>query len=270
MTDSTPTGQAAGAAVALQPPPLPQSNWALFLDIDGTLLDIAESPDRVQVPARLLDDLQAAEKKLSGALALISGRPISEIDKLFEPLKLAASGQHGSEWRAVPGAESQSVSEAPLPVGLHEAAAKLGNLHPGIVVERKTHALAVHYRNAPDFGPEIGGRLAAAMAGYDGLMLLHGKAVWEIKDAQQSKGTAVGLFMRQPAFVDRVAVFVGDDRTDEDRFHAVEGMGGLALPVGQLALKRGHGQGKPIMAFATPAQVRKWLSDFAMRDEAAA
>ena len=103
------------------------------------------------------------------------------------------------------------------------------------------------------------------MAGYDGLMLLHGKAVWEIKDAQQSKGTAVGLFMRQPAFVDRVAVFVGDDRTDEDGFHAVEGMGGLALPVGQLALKRGHGP-----AFAAPADVRKWLSDFAMRNEAAA
>jgi trehalose 6-phosphate phosphatase len=266
MTDSMPPGQMA----ALQLPPLPQSNWALFLDIDGTLLDIAETPDRVQVPARLLDDLQCAEKKLSGALALVSGRPISEIDKLFDPLKLAASGQHGSEWRPVPGAATQSVSEAPLPAGLHEAAAKLGNLHPGIVVERKTHALAVHYRNAPDFGPEIGGRLAAAMASFDGLMLLHGKAVWEIKDAQQSKGTAVNLFMRQPAFADRVAVFIGDDRTDEDGFHAVEERGGLAIPVGQLALKRGRGQGKPIVAFATPTQVRKWLSDFAMRDGAAA
>jgi trehalose 6-phosphate phosphatase len=123
----------------------------------------------------------------------------------------------------------------------------------------------VHYRNAPDFGSEIGGRLAEAMSGYDGLMLLHGKAVWEIKDAQQSKGTAVGLFMRQPAFADRVAVFIGDDRTDEDGFHAVEERGGLAIPVGQLALKRGRGP-----AFATPAQVRKWLSDFAMHDETAA
>lgn len=261
MTDLMPPGQSA----ALQPPPLPQPNWALFLDIDGTLLDIAETPDRVQVPARLLDDLQAAAEKLSGALALVSGRPISDIDKLFEPLKLAASGQHGSEWRPVPSAAVQAVAELPLPAGLHKAAAKLGNLHPGIVVERKSHALAVHYRNAPDYGSEIGGRLAEAMAGYEGLMLLHGKLVWEIKDAQQSKGTAVELFMQQPAFADRVAVFIGDDRTDEDGFHAVEQRGGLAIPVGQLALKRARGP-----AFAGPAEVRKWLSDFAMGKEAAA
>ena len=270
MTDFIPTGQAPGQGLALQPPPLPRPNWALFLDIDGTLLDIAESPDRVQVPARLLDDLQAAEKKLCGALALVSGRPIADIDKLFAPLQLAASGQHGSEWRPVPGAATQAVAEAPLPPGLHAAAAKLGNLHPGIVVERKSHALAVHYRNAPDFGAEIGGRLAGAMAGYDGLMLLHGKAVWEIKDAQQSKGTAVGLFMQQPAFADRVAVFVGDDRTDEDGFHAVEARGGLAIPVGALALKRGRGQGRPIPAFGSPAEVRKWLAAFAMHAETAA
>ncbi len=270
MTDVTPTGPAPAEAAALQPPPQPQPNWALFLDIDGTLLDIADSPDRVHVPARLLDDLQAAEKHLNGALALISGRPISEIDKLFAPLELAAAGQHGSEWRPVPGAAPQAVAEAPLPAGLHAAAAKLGNLHPGIVVERKSHALAVHYRNAPDFGSEIGGRLAAAMSGYDGLMLLHGKAVWEIKDAQQSKGTAVALFMRQPAFADRVAVFVGDDRTDEDGFHAVEGLGGLAIPVGQLALKRGRGQGRPVLGFAAPADVRNWLAAFAMGDGVAA
>ncbi len=262
MTEFAPPGQ---AAAALQPPPLPQPNWALFLDIDGTLLDIADTPDRVHVPARLRDDLQTAARKLHGALALVSGRPISDIDRLFQPLQLAASGQHGSEWRPLPGAAPQAVAEAPLPPGLHDAAARLGNLHPGIVVERKSHALAVHYRNAPDFGAEIGGRLAEAMAGYDGLMLLHGKAVWEIKDARQSKGTAVELFMQQAAFADRVAVFIGDDRTDEDGFHAVEARGGLAIPVGQLALKRGRGP-----AFSTPAQVRAWLSDFARRDEAAA
>jgi trehalose 6-phosphate phosphatase len=261
MTDSTSAGQ----QPALLPPPLPQPNWALFLDIDGTLLDIADSPDAVVVPASLLEHLQAAERRLDGALALVSGRTIAAIDRLFAPLQLAASGQHGSEWRPVPGAATQAVAEAPLPPGLHEAAARLGRLHPGIVVERKSHALAVHYRNAPDFGAEIGGRLAEAMTGYDGLMLLHGKSVWEIKDAAQSKGTAVDLFMRQPAFADRVAVFLGDDRTDEDGFHVVESLGGLAIPVGPLALKRPHGP-----AFASPAQVRAWLADFATGSEAAA
>lgn len=254
MRDSIQAGQSA----ALQPPPLPQPNWALFLDIDGTLLDIAESPDRVAVPPALRDDLRAVEQRLNGALALVSGRAIAAIDKLFAPLQFAASGQHGSEWRPVPGAATQAVAEAPLPGGLHEAAARLNGLHPGIVVERKSHALAVHYRNAQDFGAEIGGRLATAMAGFEGLMLLHGKFVWEIKDARLSKGTAVDLFMRQPAFADRVAVFVGDDRTDEDGFHAVESLGGLALPVGPLALKRPQGPG-----FATPAQVRDWLATFA-------
>ena len=157
----------------------------------------------------------------------------------------------------MPGAATQAVADAPLPPGLHEAAALLNNLHPGIVVERKSHALAVHYRNAQDFGAEIGSRLATAMAGFEGLMLMHGKFVWEIKDAQQSKGTAVELFMRQPAFLDRLAVFVGDDRTDEDGFQAVESLGGLALPVGPLALKRPQRPG-----FATPAQVRNWLAAF--------
>lgn len=250
---------------ALLPPPLPQANWALFLDIDGTLLDIAETPDRVAVPAPLRAHLQVIEKYLEGALALVSGRTIAEIDRLFDPLRLAASGQHGSEWRPVPGAAAQAIAEQPLPQGLHEAAARLASLHPGIVVERKSHALAVHYRNAQDLGPEIGSRLAQTIAGLQGLMLLPGKYVWEIKDALQSKGTAVERFLQQPAFADRVAVFVGDDRTDEDGFRAVEARGGIALPVGALALRQPQRPG-----FATPAQVRAWLEAFALQAGGAA
>jgi trehalose 6-phosphate phosphatase len=239
-------------------PPVPQPDWALFLDIDGTLLDLAETPDDVAVPAGLRDHLRLAERRLNGALALISGRSIAAIDQLFAPARFAASGQHGSEWRPVPAAAPQTVAAASLPSGLHAAAARIARLHPAIVVEHKSHALAVHYRNAPDCGAEIGSRLAAAMAGYAGLMLLHGKAVWEIKDATQSKGTAVHLFLRQPAFAGRRAVFVGDDRTDEDGFRAVENHGGLALPVGPLALRQPQRPG-----FASPAQVRAWLAAFA-------
>lgn len=256
---------APGQRSALVPPPLPQPNWALFLDIDGTLLDIAETPDRVVVPAGLRADLKAAEKLLGGALALVSGRPIADIDKLFDPLLLAASGQHGSEWRPTPSATTQALAEQPLPQGLHEAAALLGDLHPGIIVERKSHALAVHYRHAPELGPAIGSRLASAMARFDGLMLLHGKFVWEIKDATHSKGTAVERFLQQPAFADRVAVFVGDDRTDEDGFRAVQAKGGLAFPVGPLALKLPQ-----LPGFATPSDVREWLATFAARDGVAA
>lgn len=255
----------AGQPAVLPPPPLPQANWALFLDIDGTLLDIAEAPDRVAVPAPLRAHLHSIEKRLEGALALVSGRSIAEIDRLFDPLRLAASGQHGSEWRPVPGAAAQAIAEQPLPPGLHEAAARLASLHPGIVVERKSHALAVHYRHAPHLGPEIGSGLAQTIAGLQGLMLLPGKYVWEIKDAMQSKGTAVERFLQQPAFAGRVAVFVGDDRTDEDGFQAVEARGGIALPVGALALQRPQRPG-----FATPAQVRDWLAAFALQDGGAA
>lgn len=256
MTDQTIPAEAQ-EAVPLPAPPPPQSNWALFLDIDGTLLDIADSPENVVVPERLRADLEIAAQLLNGAVALVSGRTIDNIDRLFDPLRLAASGQHGSEWRPTPSATAQSVVDLPLPEGLHEAAARVGALHPGIVVERKSHALAVHYRHAPEIGPAIGSQLARAMAGLDGLMLMPGKYVWEIKDATQSKGSAVERFLQQPAFANRLPVFIGDDRTDEDGFRAVERHGGLAFAVGPMALRRADRPG-----FIAPAAVRGWLADY--------
>jgi trehalose 6-phosphate phosphatase len=259
MTEQTTPAQGQAAeALPLPAPPSPRSDWALFLDIDGTLLDIADSPENVSVSEQLRADLEAAAKHLNGALALVSGRTITDIDKLFDPLRLAASGQHGSEWRPTASAAAQPVVEQPLPIGLHEAAAQLSRLHPGIVVERKSHALAVHYRHAPALGPEVGSRLAQAMSGLEGLMLMPGKFVWEIKDASQSKGTAVERFLQQPAFANRLPVFVGDDRTDEDGFRAVEKHGGLSLAVGPMALRR-----PTLPGFIAPAAVRGWIGDFA-------
>lgn len=257
MTEHTAPSQGQAAALPLPAPPMPQSDWALFLDIDGTLLDIADSPENVSVSEQLRADLDAASRLLNGALALVSGRTITDIDKLFDPLRLAASGQHGSEWRPTASATPQPVVEQPLPEGLHAAAAHLSRLHPGIVVERKSHALAVHYRHAPVLGPQIGASLAQAMSGLEGLMLMPGKFVWEIKDATQSKGTAVERFLQQPAFSNRRPVFVGDDRTDEDGFRAVEKHGGMAFAVGPMALRQPARPG-----FIAPAAVRGWLGDF--------
>ena len=256
MTDQT-AAPAVPAALPLPVPPTPQADWALFLDVDGTLLDIAGAPDAVSVPAALRADLQAVAGRLDGALALISGRSIASIDRLFDPLRLPASGQHGGEWRPSAGAAVQPLAARPLPDALHDAAAALGRRHPGILVERKSHALAVHYRAAPALGPALGAQLAAAMAGLEGLMLMPGHCVWEIKDAIQSKGTAVTRFLQQPAFANRVPVFIGDDRTDEDAFRVVEGLGGLALAVGPLAQQRPQQPG-----FAAPVAVRRWLGAF--------
>lgn len=254
MTDSMPTGQ----AVTLSPPPQPQPNWALFLDVDGTLVDIADTPDDVWVSAALRADLQAVEARLDGAMALISGRSIEAIDHLFRPLRPAASGQHGSEWRPAAGDAILPLTAQPLPRSLDEVITQIDRQHPGILIERKSHAVAVHYRHAPELGAGIGARLAEAMANLDGLMLMPGKCVWEIKDAVRSKGTAVALFLQQRTFLNRVPVFVGDDRTDEDGFRVVEQHGGLAFAVGPLALQRPH-----LPGFAAPDDVRRWLSDFA-------
>lgn len=245
-------------AAALPPPPPLQPNWALFLDVDGTLVDIAETPDDVWVSAALRADLQAVEARLGGALALISGRSIAAIDQLFRPLRLAASGQHGSEWRPAAGDTILPQAVQPLPDSLSEVIAQIDRQHPGILIERKSHAVAVHYRHAPELGARIGARLAEAMADLDGLMLMPGKCVWEIKDAVRSKGTAVALFLQQRAFLNRVPVFIGDDRTDEDGFRVVEQHGGLAFAVGELAQRRPDQPG-----FAAPEDVRHWLSDFA-------
>lgn len=246
-----------------EPPPPPGSDWALFLDIDGTLLDIAETPDQVLVPPALRANLDIVAGELGGALALVSGRPVSDIDRLFDPLRLPASGQHGGEWRPQPQQATEVIAGQTVPQHLRHVADDLLLLHPGIVVEQKSHAIAVHYRHAPDLGAELGRRLAEAMAGIEGLQLLSGRSVWEVKDSSQSKGTAVQRFMAQPGFAGRMPVFVGDDTTDLDGFLAVEALGGLALPVGPLVRA-----GKP--GFAGPDAVRSWLAEFAAVSEGAA
>jgi trehalose 6-phosphate phosphatase len=257
MTDQT-APMAVPAALPLPVPPPPQADWALFLDIDGTLLDLAAAPDAVRVPADLRAALQAVAARLDGALALVSGRSIATIDRLFDPLRLAVSGQHGSEWRPAPDAPVQAVAARPLPAAVDTAVAAIGRRHTGILVERKSHALAVHYRQTPAAGAEIGAQLARAIAGLDGLMLMPGQCVWEIKDATRSKGTAVAHFLTLPTFQRRRPVFVGDDRTDEDGFRVVEQQGGHAFAVGALALQQPQRPG-----FATPDDVRRWLGDFA-------
>jgi len=249
MTESTPP-------VRPVPPPSPHHDWALFLDIDGTLLDLADRPDRVAVPDGLRGHLSAASERLAGALALVSGRPLADIDRLFAPLRLPASGQHGGEWRPAPAANPEIVAGSSIPAALRMLADDLAARHPGTIVEQKSHALAIHYRHDPALGPQFGAQLAAALDGCAGLMLMPGRLVWEIKDATLSKGSAVDRFMAVPAFAGRRPVFIGDDRTDEDGFRAVQKHGGLALPVGRLAKP-----GQP--GFADAAAVRRWLAGIA-------
>lgn len=228
--------------------------FALFLDLDGTLLDIAPAPSAVVVPEGLVADLAAVAERLDGALAILSGRPIAELDRLLAPLRLPAAGIHGAELRL---AAEGPVLRRPAPAGLARARALLAAaaLPAGVEVEDKGLALALHWRRAAEPPAALLARLEA-LAGEagSGLEAMPGKAVLELRGAGLDKGRAVAELRDRPPFAGRVPIGVGDDRTDLDAFRAVEAAGGLAVPVGP----RAPGGRAPLLA--GPAAVRAWLA----------
>lgn len=227
---------------------------AFFLDVDGTLLDIAAHPDAVAVPPGLADTLATLAGRAGGALALVSGRTIARLDALFAPAVFPAAGSHGAELRLSPnGAVEQSP---PLDRDLVAVLETIAGAHPGVFTEDKGPALAIHYRARPELGPELRAALGSAIAQRDGLALLPGHCVFEIKPAGRDKGTAIRTFLSGPPFAGRIPVFIGDDVTDEAGFAAVSAVGGLALAVG--ALRRGaHG------VLPGPGAVRAFLTHLA-------
>ncbi|MCC7273373.1 MAG: trehalose-phosphatase [Alphaproteobacteria bacterium] len=231
------------------------AGWALFLDVDGTLLDIAERPQAVVVPAPLRRDLARVAARLDGALALVSGRPIAELDRLFAPLRLPTAGTHGAEIRF---SEAGPVVAAQIDAAfraLGPAVARIAEAWPEVEIEDKGTAIAVHFRRSPDAEEPISRALATLVEGSTGgLELLEGKMVRELRDRRHTKGAAVGSFLAVRPFTGRRPVFIGDDVTDMDGFRAVEALGGLAFPVGF------HPRLGRRPAFAAPEQVREWLA----------
>lgn len=214
---------------------LPEWNahWALFLDVDGTLLEIVDRPHEVEAPPRLKRLLAAAHRSLKGALALVSGRSIASLDLIFTPLCLPAAGLHGLERR---GADGRVHYPSGFPDRLAEARRLLVNLvqsHPGLLLEDKGATLALHFRNAPDLACECRRRIevARAAAGEE-FHVQQGKMVLELKPSGHDKGTAIASFMAEPPFQGRQPVFIGDDVTDEDGFRVVNELGGLSIRVG--------------------------------------
>ncbi len=216
-----------------EPLPAWSDRWALFLDVDGTLLDIADHPDDVRTTPRLKLLLRRAGIELGGAVALVSGRAIANLDRLFAPLQLPAAGLHGIERRSADGTIHY---RAGLEERLHTAKRDLMDFvgaHRGLLLEDKGAALALHYRNAPDLCGEAEAAIrAAARRTGDGFHVQAGKMVFELKPAGQDKGTAVVEFMDERPFAGRIPVFAGDDITDEDGFAAVNRLGGESLRVG--------------------------------------
>jgi len=248
---STPPPEPAAPGGA--PPPL-ASDCALFLDIDGTLLTHAETPDAVYVDDALRELLERLQRFCGGALALVSGRAVADVDALFEPLVLPVAGQHGVERRDLSG----HIQRLPFPEEhLRQVAQRFAAFkarHPGVVFEDKGHSLALHFRLAPQLEREVRTLVEHAVADLGGdFELQAGKMVVELKPGGHDKGSAVEAYMAEPPFAGRKPVFIGDDLTDEYGFATAQRLGGHAVKVGE---------GETVADWRLPdvGAVRNWLA----------
>jgi len=243
---------------ALDPGDLRPRQIGLFLDVDGTLLDLAPRPEAVEVPTGLCETLAAAERRLDGALALVSGRPIEHLDRLFAPLRLRASGIHGAQIRDMADGASIWLTQARLPDGAWLDLRRLLEAFPGTLAENKGISFAVHYRNSAAAEEELVVALRdfiAAFAELD-LELIAGHRVFEIRLPGFDKGKAIVRFMAGEPFSGRRPVFIADDRMDRAGFDTALALGGLAFSVGA-----------PLPGlsgwFPGPEAVRAWLGRLA-------
>jgi trehalose 6-phosphate phosphatase len=236
--------------------PHPHRDWAIFLDVDGTILDLAPRPDLIDVPRSLVSTLAALRQSLKGALALVSGRAIADLDRLFGPM--TAAGLHGAELRMEPLGPLAQIARHPLLNAVAPALERFAAENPGILIEDKGATVAIHYRLAPSLEEKVH-RTAAellANAGND-LELLPARMAFEIKPAGIGKERAIAALMEAPAFEGRVPVFLGDDVTDEGGFTAAQRLGGEGICVGCDRVTQAR------YRIADPAAVRQWLRDVA-------
>ncbi|MCD7097485.1 trehalose-phosphatase [Stenotrophomonas sp. MMGLT7] len=214
------------------PPSLEPGN-ALFLDVDGTLIDFADRPERVHLLPQVRDSVSHLSERLHGALALVSGRPLAQLDALFAPLRLPAAGLHGHQLRGTAGTGQAPADASASLHRLHQAAKHLAATLPGVLVEDKEGiGLALHWRNAPQAAQQVLAFAEAQLAELPGYRLQPGDHVVEFVQLGRDKGVALELLMGEPAFHGRVPVFVGDDLTDEFGFAAANRLGGWSVLVG--------------------------------------
>jgi trehalose 6-phosphate phosphatase len=233
---------------------VPLGTLAMFLDMDGTLIDFAPTPDAVLVPVDLVPTLAALLDRAGGAVALLSGRSIADLDRLVAPLALPASGLHGGEFRVTAGGPVNVTPHDALPARMRHELVSLLTDFPGAVLEDKGMSLAVHYRRAPDLAEELGNALRRYVTRGEetGVEVMAGELVYELKPAGFDKGRSLVEFMRLAPFAGRRPVFVSDHPIDQAGFDAAAALGGFGVAVG----RRLNG-----VAFSLPdpAAVRAWL-----------
>ena len=217
----------------MQTLPPPALDWCLFLDVDGTLIELTDSPLETFADANLKALLSSVAERLGGAVALVSGRSIRYLDQLFAPLRLPAAGLHGVERRKASGAmHGASFTDTQLDA-VRAAANALVQAHPGTLLEDKGRTIAVHFRLAPQFESQVRHALEeAAKPLGSNYHIQEGSMVLEIKPKGFSKAAAIKAFLKEPPFTGRTPVFVGDDLTDQEGLRAVEDQGGISVAVG--------------------------------------
>jgi trehalose 6-phosphate phosphatase len=225
-----------------------EADWALFLDLDGTLIDFAATPDAVVVQQGLPDLLSALSHDLGGALSVVTGRARETADRLLAPWRPPGGFSHGAELRDAAGHILEDHALPAVPADWTSLLAARAAAWPGVILERKPHGVALHYRGAPerrdDAHAALAGLLADHAAAFD---LLPAHMAFEIRPRGANKARAVDVLMRAPPFMGRRPVFVGDDVTDEDGMRAARALGGFGLHVGRDFL-------------GGPAEVRDWIA----------
>jgi trehalose 6-phosphate phosphatase len=241
--------------------PVDLDQLAILLDVDGTLLDLAPTPREVFVSHALRDTLARLWERTGGAVAFVSGRPVSELDLIFSPLQLPAIGGHGAELRTAAGAAAEAPRLPQLDPSVKRRFAAVAEIGPGIILEDKGYSLALHYRLAPDKERVVRAAVAQICSELKDLPieLLPGKLVVEIKQTGFTKATAVRELMTYPPFAERRPIFIGDDVTDLGVFEILPDFDGIGISVGRNV---------PGVAacFEGPTDVRHWLQQISQSD----
>ncbi|WP_170149933.1 trehalose-phosphatase [Kushneria marisflavi] len=233
--------------------------WALFLDLDGTLVDLVDHPDRIAVDDALRERLETLTRLLDGAVAVISGRAIDDLDKHLRLPTLAMSGQHGAEWRNSQGDRQIAQEHQEALDAVRKEVSQQVARDDALYLEDKGASLALHYRHRPEAGDMLKQKLDSMIEHYPDLLELHqGKFVFEIKGQGYDKGVALERFLAVAPFADRCPIFIGDDRTDEDGFRVVNAHQGLAIKVGT-------GESVAACRLTDPSAVHAWLDEWISR-----